>query len=69
MLEAIVPKEAGLLGSLIPKDALIMPGPKNIPLGPMSAGKTYELAPPADGFDKILATGQLSMVREKQKAK
>ena len=68
-LEAIVPKEVGVLGSLIPKDALIMPGPENLPLGTMSAGKAYELFPPAEDFDKMLATGQFSLVREKQKAK
>ncbi|HEY7120672.1 MAG TPA: hypothetical protein VH475_29075 [Tepidisphaeraceae bacterium] len=68
-LEAIVPKEAGLLGSLVPKDARIIPGPRNIPLGAMSAGKAYELAPPAQGFDKLLETGQFSLVREKERAK
>ena len=69
-LEAIVPEEAGFLGSLIPKDALIIRGPKDIPLGAMSGGKAYELMPPAEGFDKILETGgRLSLVREKQNAK
>jgi hypothetical protein len=68
-LKAIVPKEAGILGSLIPKESLIIPGPKNIPLGAMSAGKAYELAPPAEDFDKMLETGELSLVREKQIAK
>jgi hypothetical protein len=68
-LEAIVPKEVGFLGSLLPKDATIIPGPRNIPLGAMSAGKAYELAPPAQGFDKILETGQLSLVREKEKTR
>jgi hypothetical protein len=68
-LEVIVPKELGLLGSLVPNDARIIPGPMNLPLGAMSAGKAYELTPPAEGFDKILETGELSLVREMQTAK
>jgi hypothetical protein len=68
-LQAILPEEAGFLSSLVPKDALIIPGPGDIPLGPMSAGKAYELAVPTQGFDKMLETGQLSLVREKERVK
>ena len=68
-LEAIIPKDASYLDWMIPKDARIIPGPKNIPLGTMSAGKTYELAPPFENFDKLMETGELSLVREKRKEK
>ena len=66
-LTAVVPSESGVLGWLVPKDALTIPGPKDIPLGALTAGKIYELAPPAEGFDKMLQSGELSLVREKQK--
>jgi hypothetical protein len=64
--KASVP-DVGMLGWLIPKDALIVAGPGNIPLGALAAGKTYELAAPTEGFDKMLESGQLSLVREKAK--
>lgn len=66
-LKAIVPKELGFLGSMLPKDSMTLPGPSGIPLGTMSAGKTYELVPPTQGFDKLLANGEFSLVREKTK--
>jgi hypothetical protein len=64
---ARVPSEAGVLGWLVPKEAIIIPGPRDIPLGSLTAGKTYELATPAEGFDKLLQSGQLSLLREKPK--
>ena len=67
-LRAVLPGGAGVFGQFVPKDALTFPGPP-LPLGPMSAGRAYELALPTDGFDKLLQTGQLSFVREKKKAK
>lgn len=66
-LEAIVPKEVGFLDSMLPKEMRIIPGPRELPMGAMSAGKTYELAPPTQGFDKLMASGELSLVREKAK--
>lgn len=66
-LEPILPKEAGFIGALLPKEALILPGPRNLPLGAMSAGKAYELVPPIQGFDKLIETGELTLVREKAK--
>jgi hypothetical protein len=66
---ARVPSEvgeaAGAFGWLIPKEAVIIPGPRDVPLGALNAGKTYELATPAEGFEKLLHSGQLSLVREK----
>ncbi|HEX8325481.1 MAG TPA: hypothetical protein VF595_16375 [Tepidisphaeraceae bacterium] len=67
--KAILPAEAGFFGTFIPKDALTFPGPQRIPLGPMSAGRAYELVTPTEGFEKLLETGQLSFVREKEKRK
>jgi hypothetical protein len=69
---ATVPKIEGmptLVGWIIPAGkSFNIPGPKKVPLGAVTAGKTYELAPPsADSFDKLLQTGQLSLVREKAK--
>ncbi len=60
---------AGLASWLIPKGELTIPTPKEIPLGAVAAGKTYELAPAAgaDGFEKMLESGSLSLVREKAK--
>ncbi|MDB5326048.1 MAG: hypothetical protein JWM57_1617 [Phycisphaerales bacterium] len=65
--KAIIPGEAGIPGWLVPQGALTFPGPKDIPLGEMTAGKTYELAFPQEGFDKLMETGRLSLVREKGK--
>lgn len=66
-LTAILPDAPGIAGWFIPKGGLTVPGPKDIPLGAMTAGKTYELATPTEGFDKMLQGGQLSLVREKRK--
>jgi hypothetical protein len=66
-LVAIVPSDIGMLAWLVPKDALTLSPLKDIPLGPMTAGKTYELSPPSEGFDKILQTSQVSLIREKAK--
>jgi hypothetical protein len=57
---------AGLAGWFIPKKVNI-PGPGQIPLGTMTAGKTYELALPTEGMDDLLQSGELSLVREKKK--
>jgi hypothetical protein len=57
---------AGLAGWFIPKKVNI-PGPRQIPLGTMTAGKTYELALPTEGLDDLLQSGELSLVREKGK--
>src|SRR4051812_10570418 len=57
---------AGMAGWLMPK-SVILPGPRDIPLGPLTAGKTYELALPTEGLDKLMEGGQLSFVREKVK--
>jgi hypothetical protein len=78
VFKAILPSEAGFAAMFVPKDALTFASPKGIPLGAMTAGKTYELALPstdssqgssqdlADSFDKMLETGQFSLVREKK---
>jgi hypothetical protein len=66
-LTAIVPSDFSMLGWLVPKDALTLSPLKDIPLGPMAAGKTYELSPPSEGFDKILQSSQVSLIREKAK--
>jgi len=63
---ASVPSGGGMLAWLIPNDALIIPGPKVIPLGAMAAGKSYELSTSPAGFDTMLQSGQLSLVREKK---
>jgi len=65
-LSANVPKVGGIPGFLLPKGDLTLPGPKNIPLGVLTAGKTYELVLPSD-VDKMLQSGQVSLVREKGK--
>ena len=71
ILVARVPKMEGMAGLaswLIPKTAVTIPSPGEIPLGAVAAGKTYELAPPtagADGFEKMFQDGKLSLVREK----
>ena len=66
-LAAVIPEAGGIAGWFIPKGGLTFPGPKDIPLGAMTAGKAYELAPPAEGFEKMLQGGGLSLVREKGK--
>ena len=68
-LRAVLPAEAGFLGPLLPKDALTFPAPTAVPLGPLTAGHAYELTAPTDGLDKLLDTGRLAFVREKEKAK
>jgi hypothetical protein len=69
-LTASVPKEVGGMGGMagwfMPKK-VNLPAIRNVPLGALTAGKTYELAHPAEGFDKMLENGQLSLVREKGK--
>ena len=76
---AHVPKIEGmpmLVGWMIPSGKPIpIPGPKNVPLGAVSAGKFYELAPPTpESFQNLLQNlqdggggAQLSLVREKAK--
>ena len=68
-LLARVPKGGGAMGKLagvfLPKTALSLPGPTNIPLGPLSPGKTYELARRAEDFAQMLQGGGFSLVREK----
>jgi hypothetical protein len=64
--KASIPNVSGVPGWLMPKGDVTLPGPKNVPLGALMPGKTYELAAPND-FDKMLQTGELSMVREKGK--
>jgi hypothetical protein len=70
-LLARVPKGGGAMGKLagvlLPNGALTIPGPTNIPLGPLSPGKTYELAGSAEDFAGMLQNGGLSLVREKTK--
>lgn len=65
------PRMGGAMGTIaglfMPKTALAFPGPRDVPLGTMAAGKTYELVRPAEDFDKMLQDGQLSVVREKGK--
>jgi hypothetical protein len=58
---------SGALGFLLPKGSTTFAGPGGIPLGSFIAGKAYELAPTTDGFDKMMASGDLSLVREKTK--
>ena len=64
---------AGLASWLVPKNAVTIPSPGDIPLGAVAAGKTYELLPTAggdggaEGFEKMLMDGKLSLVREKAK--
>lgn len=57
----------GVAGWFVPRSALTVPGPKDVPLGSVAAGKTYELAPTAESFDTLLEDGRLSLVREKAK--
>ena len=63
-VSAVVP---GVGGMFVPNDALTLPGPKHIPLGTLSAGKSYELWTPAQGFDRMLESGDFGLVREKGK--
>jgi len=69
-LTASIPKEIGGMGGaagwFMPKK-VTLPPVKDVPLGLLTAGKTYELAHPAEGFDTMLQSGQLSLVREKGK--
>src|SRR4051812_37308721 len=69
-LTASIPKEIGGMGGaagwFMPK-SVTLPVIKDVPLGALSAGKSYELAHPAEGFDKMLESGQVSLVREKGK--
>src|SRR4051794_36012952 len=68
-LTASIPSEisglGGAVGWLVPKKALTIPGPSDIPLGALSAGKSYEMVRPAESFDKMFQTGQILLVREK----
>ena len=63
-----VPGFASLAKWAIPKDITI-PGPKEIPLGAVTAGKNYEFAPPtAESLDNMLQNGgSFSLVRDKAK--
>lgn len=63
----IAPAPPGPGGWFVPSGALTFPGPKNIPLGMVTAGKTYELAPDIESFEKLLDEGRFSLVREKAK--
>ena len=69
-LVARMPEVEGLptlVKALIPSGKTItIPGPGKLPLGAVSAGKTYELAPPvAQSFETFLQDGKVSLVREK----
>src|SRR4051812_22181987 len=55
----------GPAGWFVPSSALTFPGPKRLPLGTVTAGKSYELAPSVEGFGQLLQGGRLSLVREK----
>jgi hypothetical protein len=67
-LTARLPEGGGrIAGMFIPEDALTLPSPRDIPLGTLEAGKTYELVRPAEDFAKMLQGGRLSLVREKGK--
>ena len=72
-LTAHLPKVSGPLGLLMPKGGITIPGPKDLPLGLVTAGKEYELAPNLDSFDpdKLAdgGAGGLTLVREKEKLK
>jgi hypothetical protein len=58
---------SGPLGMLLPNGSTVIAGPGGIPLGSFTAGKEYELAPTTDGFDKMMESGEMSLVREKTK--
>jgi len=67
---AKVPGLPGPLGWLVPGGKggdITIPGPKAVPLGPVAAGKAYELAPTMESFDRMLQDGRMSLVREKVK--
>ena len=71
-LVARMPEVEGLptlVKALIPSGKTFsIPGPGKLPLGAVSAGKTYELAPPgAESFETLLQDGKVSLVREKAK--
>jgi hypothetical protein len=63
----MAPAPPGAGGWFVPTGALTIPGPKNIPLGAVTAGKTYELAPNIESFEKLFDDGSFSLVREKAK--
>lgn len=65
-LLATLPNVGGPMGWWVPK-TMTLPGPMEIPLGTLAAEKTYELALPTEGFDKLMETGELAFVREKTK--
>ena len=71
-LVARVPKMEGMAGLaswLIPKNAVTIPSPTEVPLGAVAAGKSYQLSPPTlESFDKLLQDGgSLSLMQEKSK--
>ena len=57
----------GVGGWFVPRSALTLPGPKDVPLGTVTAGKTYELSLAPESFESLLQEGRLSLVREKAK--
>jgi hypothetical protein len=61
---ADIPGPAGLF---VPKSDLKIPGPRHVPLGALSPGKEYELAPTLETFKSLIDGGELSLVREKAK--
>ena len=66
-LKARIPGVGGTIaGVFIPKDGLTFPGPRDLPLGTLSAGKTYELIRPDEDFGLLLlGRDGLSLAREK----
>ncbi len=61
------PAPPGMGGWFVPDSALIIPGPKGIPLGTVAAGKAYEFAPNIDSLEGFAEGGGFSLVREKPK--
>jgi len=65
---ARTPTPPGVAGWFVPSRKLTLPPVTNVPLGTMTAGKTYELAAPSlETFEQLLDGGGLSLVREKVK--
>jgi hypothetical protein len=63
----MAPTPPGPGGWFVPTSALTFPGPKGVPLGAVAGGKTYELAPDIESFEKLPDEGRFSLVREKAK--
>ena len=62
------PGASGAIASkFIPNGGWNIHGPRNVPLGTLSAGKSYELVRPVEGFGQLLQGNRFSLLREKQK--